>query len=339
MENKNKKMSKARLRAIIVASISAVCAIALIITNFFIPVKYLSSYMVTRGNRAPAEVMRVKFADVKFGDCAIIELPDGKNLLIDGGDGSNKNEHAVLKLLNRSGIDVIDYLVCTSPKKEHCGGLLDILKYKTVKKVYLPYCTNEYVSKEFSDFVYKVRYDKTDTEYIHYGAGFYNDDCGYFFSFLSPSRIDNPNSEYNDLNKNPTGANVNNASAVCWLEYSGVGFLFTSDAGSTVFEKIIKDYTVASASGGYCKVGKNSVDFSNCKVLQVAGHGSKFSACAPFTDFLAPDYGIISVGQNSSGCPSVDAITNAVNSAGEVLRTDEVGTVVFDVTKNGYSKL
>ena len=77
MEEKKRKLSKGRIRAIIVAAISIAVALALIITNFFVPVKYLGSYMVVRNKGAAEGVMRVRFVDVGFGDCTIIELPDG----------------------------------------------------------------------------------------------------------------------------------------------------------------------------------------------------------------------------------------------------------------------
>lgn len=329
-EENRKKLSKMQIRAIIIAVISAACVLALIITNIFIPVKYLSSYFVIRNKAAGEGVLRVRFVDVGYGDCTIIELPDGKTMLIDGGDGKNKNEHKILKFLNESNIDTIDYLVCTTPKKEHCGGLIDIVRYKTVKNAYIPYCTNLSITDEYYNFVNQL--DKDIINYIQYGEGFSSEEYGYFFSFLSPSRINNSDSEYNALNKNPTNANANSASAVCWLEYNGVGFLLTGDASEQVFEKILKDYQMMSDTGSYCKVGENSVNFENCKVFKVAGHGAKSSVCTPFTDILHQDYSVVSVGENNFGCPSAEALT----VTGEILRTDKKGTVTFEVTEQGY---
>ena len=141
-----KKLTKLQLRTVIVSAVSAAVAIALIITNFFVPVKYLSSYMVIRNKGAKEGVMRVRFVDVGYGDCTIIELPDGKNMLIDAGNGRGPNQSRILSYLNKCNINTIDYLVCTSVNSEHCGGLAEIMRLKTVKTVYQPFCSHNSIT-------------------------------------------------------------------------------------------------------------------------------------------------------------------------------------------------
>ncbi len=334
MEKKKRKLSKGKIRAIIIAAVTAAIVIALIITNFFVPVKYLSSYMVVRNKGADEGVMRVRFVDVGFGDCTIVELPDGKNMLVDGGNGTAVNEKRILKFLNMCDIDTIDYLVCTSVNSEHCGGLAEICKYKKVKRIYMPYCKNTYVTDEYRKFT--LAKGSTETVTIEYGVGEVNDESGYFFTFLSPSVRSNPESEYNSLGDNPTKAQLNCISAVMWLEYAGTGFLFAGDAPNEVLTKICNSYEMEGENYALC--GGHAVNLGNCSVVLVAAHGSKDSACAPLYDIMKPKTAVISVGKNGSGCPSMEALSDAINYVGENLyRTDDYGTVTIQATKDGYA--
>lgn len=318
-----------KLRTVIIIIVSATVALALIITNMFVPVKYLFSYMVTKNGRAQEGVMRVKFVDVGYGDCAIVELPDGKNMLIDAGNGSGSNEGRILKLLNKSGIDYIDYLVCTSVNSEQCGGLAEIIKYKEVGKVYSSYCKNIFVTDEYANFINALSNKRITATVIEQGLVVYGE-AGYKFTFLSPSSMQNPDGEYSKLNENSANRTLmNNASAVMWLEYAGTSIMFTSDAGSQTLDKLVKDYSVDP--------GKFKADITDCDIITVAGHGGKDHLCADFYALTSPKTAIISVGKNAYGSPSYGSIADLSAIGCEVKRTDTDKTITLEVTGDGYS--
>lgn len=321
-----KKLSKLQLRTVIVTAISAVIVLALIITNIFVPVKYLASYMVSRNKGAAEGVMRVRFVDVGYGDCTIVELPDGKTMLIDAGNGLSSNTGRILKYLNECDINTIDYLVCTSVNSEHCGGFAEIFQFREVKTVYRPFCTVSYVTDEFYRFISALRSSYCVDRIIEYGAGEENTESGYFFKFLSPSAHDNPDGEYAGLNGNPSSETArNNASAVMWLQYGKTGFLFTSDAGSEALTAIRNDYEVSS---------DYPVKIEECTIVQVSNHGNAKSACAEFYDLVNAEAAVISVGENAKDCPSVDVISDLKQA--NVYRTDKNGAVTVEVTEDGY---
>lgn len=323
-QKEKKKLSGTQLRTIIVASISAVLGLVLIITNFFVPVKYLFSYTVVRNKGAEDGTMRVRFVDVGYGDCTIVELPDGKNMLIDAGDGRTSNQAKILKYLNKCDINTIDYLICTSVNSEHCGGLAEILQYKTVKKVYSPYCTDMFVTDEYYKFMYRLGTLSTVNKICEYGVGEDNSEYGYFFKFLSPSVHTLDVGEYAELNKNPNSyAARYNASAVLWLRYGETSFLFTSDAGSETLSALCNSITPDEA-----------VDIKNCNVVQVANHGGDVSACQDFYDYINAEMAVISVGKNSGASPSLEVISDLKDI--KVYRTDTDKTVTVEVTKEGY---
>ncbi|MDE6868137.1 MAG: MBL fold metallo-hydrolase [Clostridia bacterium] len=324
------KLSKNKIRAIVIACVSAAVAIALIITNFFVPVKYLASYMVLRNGGAADGVMRVRFVDVGYGNCTIVELPDGKNMLIDGGNGSMTNEARILKFLNKCDIDVIDYLVCTNVNAEHCGGLTEIIKYKTVKKIYMPGLDFLYTTDEYYNFC--VAASGINTSISQYNAYEANEDYGYFFSFLSPAVFNNSGGEYKALLDNMQSVEARgNASAVIWLEFAGTSFLFASDVTQTVLERLCKN----NGADGYFDIGGHTVRLENCNVLQVPDHGSKSAIYTPFYDLVSPEVAVISTDSTdtSNGLHS-DLVGCGCEN---IYSTDKNGTVTIEVTADGYA--
>ena len=327
MKKEGKKLSKAKLWAIISAAVAVLFSLAIIITNIFIPVKYLASYCVA-GKRAREGIMRVTFVDVGYGDCIIAELPDGKNMLIDAGCGKYSKNLKVLKELNKRDIDTIDYLICSSVNSEHCGGLSEVLRYKTVKTIYMPYCANKYITDGFRDFVDQT--DKSGAEIIYNEYRVEERGEEYFFTFLSPSVVRFEDNEYSTLDLNPSNNSRNNVSAVIWLEYLDTAFLFTSDVETSVLEFIASSYKIDPDN--------YPVNLGKCKIVQLAGHGSGASACAELYNLSGAYAAVVSVGENGYGCPSVEVMTNIISHVGENLyRTDEYGNVIVEVSDEGIT--
>lgn len=325
---RKRKLSKGLLKAIIVAALVSVITVSLLITNVFVPVKYLFSYTVISNEVAERDTLRVRFLNVGFGDCSVIEFPDGKTMLIDCGDGGYSNQLSVFKTLNKSGIKTIDFLVCTSVKGEHCGGLAEILKYKNVKTVYMPYCKNTSITTEYRAFNQALNKSGATRTFIEFGIGVFND--SYAFCFLSPSAIGLDGGEYDDLNNTPSATSVNNASAVLWLEYNGISFLFLSDCGKETQEKLCL-LPVIQLKEGYV------FDLSKCNIVKVSNHGDGVSACPMLYDVMTPEAAVISVGTNARSCPSQQVLTDVGNRVGDKLyRTDEFGTVTVTVRNGGY---
>ncbi|MBD5584666.1 MAG: hypothetical protein HDQ88_06255 [Clostridia bacterium] len=331
MAQKKGKLSKRALISIISAVLALLLAVALIVTNIFIPVKYLSAYFVLKDENVAGQ-MRVTFIDVGNSDCTIIELPDGKIMLVDGGNGTHANTVKALKELNRRGIDKIDYLICTSVADETCAGLTEILKYKKAEIVYAPYCTTPYVSEGYRKFSEELKRQNKDFTVAEYGKGVVNPEYGYSFLFLSPSVHSNPQGEYESLNKDPTPKNIRNASAVIWLEYAGVGILLLGNAGKEVQERLVNAYSD--------DIGLDTVDITNCSIIRVADHGSDDGTFAPLYDLIKPETAIISVGENGRNCPALSAVSDAYAYVKDKLyRTDEDGTVTVTVNKGTYEVL
>ena len=326
---KKRKLTRNKIIAIVAAGVAILAAVAIIIVNVFVPVKYLSSYFVLKDSTAAGQ-MRVSFVDVGNSDCTIIELPDGKTVLIDGGDGTYPHNLKIFKELNRRNIDKIDYLICSSVEEGACGGLSEILKYKSVGKIFAPYYPITYINSGYNSFCAELKNFGGEVSYCEYGAGIKGD--GYSLCFLSPDSHAYEGGEYSQLLKDPSLKNVKNASAVIWLEYSGISFLFLGSTGQAVQTKLINFY---NASG--FEFGGRKIDLTKCTIVKMSDHGSTDGSYAPFLDLIKPKVAIISVGANGMGLPTLAALSNAQNFVGDnILRTDELGTVTMTVKDGRY---
>ncbi len=82
------------------------------------------------------EHFRVTFLDVGQGDSAVVELPDGQVVLIDGGatyERFDMGRGAVAPFLWNRGIRTIDHVIGTHPQLDHVGGLAWVIRHFTVK--------------------------------------------------------------------------------------------------------------------------------------------------------------------------------------------------------------
>lgn len=336
MNRRKRKLSKPIVAVIITAAISVVLIFSLLIVNIFVPVRYLSAYFV-KGEGNEEGVLKVSYVDADFGDCTLIELPDGKNVLIDGGDGAYPNTLRILRFLNSRGIGSIDYLICTSVKGEHCGGLAEILKLKDVKYAYIPYCLNTRITDEYHSFYAALKDCGTSYGYACVGEGIYGDGYDYFLTFLSPSSYLSDRSEYGAMNSRPTAENIENASAVIWLQYGETAFAFTSDIRAEGLKGIVERYSASvELNQPFCEFNGRSVNLENCKIVTAAGHAGKDNTYAPWYDLLKPEQTIISVGKNFADFPSLAALSDICNYC-EPLYTMYEGDITVTVSGGAYA--
>ena len=100
--------------------------------------------------------LRVTAIDVGQGSAALMELPGGKTVLIDGGGFSdntifNIGANVIAPLLLRNKIMTVDTLILTHSNSDHLNGLLYIAEHFNVKQIW----TNgePAASKGYTDFM------------------------------------------------------------------------------------------------------------------------------------------------------------------------------------------
>ena len=129
---KKLKLLKRILLGILLLIILALCIFSVIVP----PASWKYYVGLPQVTSAQEGELRVHFLDVGQGDCTLVELPDGKVMLIDGGDGSGASNKNLLRHLNALKIEVIDYLIVTHTDADHCGNTLyGCLQYERVAQL------------------------------------------------------------------------------------------------------------------------------------------------------------------------------------------------------------
>ena len=260
--------------------------------------------------------MRVHFLDVGQGDCEIVELPDGKILLIDGG-GDEGCETEIMRYLNALRIDTIDYLVLTHADADHCNGLLPVVEYKKVKRVFLPLADaskNEAYAALYAEIIKKGCSWEYAARSINLSV---EGEISYTLRFLYPYTL-----------QTETGVSDNEASAVIWLDYLGASVLFAGDAPISTEEKLIRDDKLG--------ILPKRVALRDTELLKVAHHGSSNSTSEAFLRYLGVKQAVISCGKNNPYAFPTKQVLSALSAQGvEVYRTDESGHLVWTVLPTG----
>jgi competence protein ComEC len=241
-------------------------------------------------------LLAVHFLDVGQGDAILIEVPGGKQVLIDGG----KDAAVLGQLTQKLGFfdRTLDMVVGTHPDLDHIGGLIDVFKRYRVGTI----LTTE--NKGESDAA--ILYERLKAEE---GAKLFNVRRGQTFTLGSGTYL-----EVLFPEDNPEALESNTSSIVLKLTHGSSTFLFTGDS-----PKNIEEYLVL-AEGEHLK----------SDVLKVGHHGSRTSTSELFLDEVAPTYAVITVGtDNSYGHPHVEVTDMLFNKRVEVYETAKEGTVTF----------
>ena len=297
---------------LVVAAVGALC-----LFSMWCPVETWKYYfsLPNMGTRQAGE-MRVHFLDVGQGDCELIELPDGKILLIDGGV-DDESATRIMRYLNALKIEAIDYLLITHADSDHCGGLQKVVKYKEVKRAFLP-LTNATENEAYAAVYAELTKKGCKWEYAVRSVDLsVEGEISYTLRFLYPYTL-----------QTEQAASTNESSAVVWLDYLGASVLFTGDAPMATEEKLMRDHRLGLLD--------ESVKLTETELLKVAHHGSADSTSLPFLQYLGVKQAVISCGENNAyGHPTKEVLSALSTQNAEIYRTDEHGHLVWTVSKTG----
>lgn len=242
-----------------------------------------------------SKFLEVSFLDIGQGDATFIELPNGVQVLIDGGpDASILRElSSIMGFFDRS----IDMVVATHPDKDHIGGLTAVLKRYEVGTILLTENESETpISETFKTLVQnegaKLVYARTGMEFGMDGA---------VLTVLFPDR-------------DPADLESNTSSIVLKLNYGSTNFLMTGDS-----PQAIEKYLVSLYGGSL-----------HSDVLKVGHHGSRTSTAEEFVAAVGPQYAIISSGKNNRyGHPHKEVLSLLGELGIKTENTADVGTITI----------
>jgi len=268
----------------------------------------------------PDGKLRIDFLDVGQGDSALVTLPDGTTVLIDGGgrpdpfkqdrisamdvdttferETRSIGESVVSEYLWWRGLDRIDYILATHADADHIDGLNDVARNFSIRAALVARKPGR--DPEYSRFSETLSSKEIPVRTV--GAGDVLNFPGVSASVLWPEPTSNPDS--------PSG---NNESLVLSLRFAERTFLLTGDVEM-------------SAENAMVRLRNNL----HADVVKIPHHGSKTSSTAGFIRSTQSRFAVISVGQTSVfGHPNQEVIERWRASGAQVLTTGEKGMITF----------
>lgn len=248
--------------------------------------------------------LRVAFLSVGQGDAAVVRFPGRRVMVIDGGaaypGGFDFGERALAPYLWAHKVMRVDYLVVSHPDLDHFGGLTFMARNFRPAEFW----TSGDVSRDaaYGELLDALRRAGATTRVV---------DAGQPALTLGGVRL---------LCLNPRAgqhASRNNRSLVLKLVFGRVSFLFTGDIEAKAEVGMLADNRPLHAT-----------------VLKVPHHGSRTSSGEAFVRAVAPGFAVISLGYlNRFHFPAAAVIDRYRTLPARVLRTDEVGAVLFEADR------
>lgn len=291
-------------RAKVLIAAATIVLLLLSVTGCSFSVQDASVPVSTQTNEIPQGSqpnLKVSYLDVGQADSILIQVPNGKNILIDAGN--NEDAEMITAYLKKQGIHRLDVVIGTHPHEDHIGSLDKVIQTFEIGQVIMPKVTTN--TQTFKDVLTAIQNKGLKIKEAKAGLKLE----------LGPTDAENPqisaeilapaSSQYEDMN---------NYSAVLRLVYGQNTFLFTGDA-----EDVSEKEMLASSAN------------LKADVLKVGHHGSNSSTTQEFLNKVNPKYAIISVGKdNTYGHPTPSTLSRLKKSGVEVYRTDEEGTIIAE---------
>lgn len=274
----------------------------------------------------PDGKLRVDFLDVGQGDAALVTMPDGTTLLIDGGgrtsftgpkavpgddlgasneaepeapftrDTRSIGEAVVSEYLWWRGLDGIDYILATHADADHIDGLNDVARNFKVRAAFVARTPRD--DPEYAKFAATMRDGNVPIKLIAAG------DVLHFGAVTATVMWPAPDAS-------GSAPSQNNDSIVLRLQCGERRILMTGDVEKEGETAIL-----------------NSQSDLRADVVKVAHHGSKTSSTAAFVAATRARLAVVSVGQTSIfGHPNKDVVERWRARGAEVMTTGKHGTI------------
>jgi competence protein ComEC len=247
-------------------------------------------------NKKSQEYFSISFLDVGQGDSILIQAPNSRQLLIDGG--KDKKVLGKLREVLPQSDTSIDVVIGTHPDADHIGGLVDVLNNYNVGAILEPGVSSG--SKIYSSFQNLIKEKNIPHLLARAGMNIVLDKENQItFRILFPDQ-------------SVVGWETNEASIVGILETPYGKVLLTGDSPTS------KELYLINKDG----------DNLCADILKLGHHGSRTSTSLEYLKIVQPKVAIISAGlDNSYGHPHKE-ITDRLNFLKiPYLETSKEGTI------------
>lgn len=253
------------------------------------------------------DILKVTFLNIRQGDSMVIQTPDNKVIVIDGGQTKtfksrfDAGEEVVVPFLESQGIEKIDMVVATHPDYDHMGGLIAVLNSDITVDMVLD-CGIPHTTKTYQKFMQAVK-DKNIPLKVPEKGEILDWGKDVRAQVIAPQVPPNKRMHLN----------LNNNSIVIMLDYGDVSFLLTGDCEH-------EEEDVILSSGARVKSA----------ILKASHHGSRTGSGPVFYYMTNPEVVIISAGKrNKFDHPHWEPIKLFRESAAKIYRTDYHGNITI----------
>ncbi len=255
---------------------------------------------------SPSSMLRLTAFDVGHGDALLLELPDGKRLLVDGGGSFDPSfdvgERVIVPALLRRGVRSLHAVLLTHSDFDHLGGLPAVIRNLKVRELWQGPPTWELPA-------YRGLRQGASIHGVHVrrfrgGEKFHLGDVGFEVLAAGGSQ----------------SHGRNNDSLVLRVRYGRSSLLLTGDAERWLEHELIRSGKTLRAD-----------------VLKVAHHGSRSSTSAAFLEAVRPRLAVISAG--SLHHPSARVLHRLRARGITYVRTDMDGAVSVGLDPRGGLEL
>ena len=282
---------------------------ALCVFSAFVPTETWKYHLsLPRVALIEAGETRVHYLDVGNGDCTLVELPDGKTVMIGGGPDDGTARKNIFRFLNALKIETIDALVVPDASLKGVGALQHLVKYYTVNAVYLP--VDGGTNSLYTSFVADLQRRKIPAFDATFGSLFEGD--GYSLKFLYPLAND-----------------YSTAQTVLTLSCGGVEVLLGAGYDEEVYQAMQTEKLVGLLE-------KWGVDLERFDVIQV-GVKADAAAVAAFAETFECSLAVFSCSGGLSYSPTEEVLTALSEVGADVARTDVHGRVSITIKDGAYT--
>lgn len=242
------------------------------------------------------DTLTVVAVDVGQGAAALLHSGDTTALVDCGTHYSLRGSGAcVVDNMRLYGWETLDYVVLTHYHKDHAGGVDELLARVSVETLLLPRATEEDIELHDEVTALASRYGVV-VQYID----------AVTFAPLGRACL----TVYPQLTRGET--NEEGLTVLC--SAGAFDILITGDMSMSTERLLIDTYEIP-----------------DIEVLFVGHHGSKYSTSEDLLKKISPEVGIISVGENSYGHPTSEAMERMAFYGCTLYRTDWQGNIVIQV--------
>jgi len=238
-------------------------------------------------------LLRIHFIDVGQGDSILIETPNHRHILIDGGPP--KAGKIVVDYLEQKDVSSIDAVIATHPDFDHIGGLPAVMESFPVDQLIETgkfHLTKTYATYAATVFLKQIPLTVAETgDFIH---------------------VD-PFVQIEVLNSSTPKKENNPSSLALKITYDDMDILLMADVEKSQEKKMIQHSDV------------------DADIIKIAHHGSNTSSSSAFLEEVQPEIAILTYSkQNDFGHPAPRVIHELQSLSSLIYSTAVFGNIIVE---------